>query len=60
MSPGQKLPGQMLPLQFESVSDIPSKGRYQKKKYLDREIVPIPSDTPTIETVSEHLDSAYW
>ena len=31
-----------------------------KKKYLDREIVPIPSDTPTIKTVSEYLDSEYW
>ena len=29
----------------------------QKKNYLDREFVPIPSDTPTIETVSEYLDS---
>ena len=28
--------------------------------YLDREIVPIPSDPPTIETVSEYLDSEYW
>ena len=27
-----------------------------KKNYLDREIVPMPSDTPTIETVSEYLD----
>ena len=33
---------------------------FQKKYYLDREIVPIPSDTPTIETVSEYLDSEYW
>ena len=32
-----------------------------KKYHLDREIVPIiPSDTPTIATVSEHLDSEYW
>ena len=31
-----------------------------KKSDLDREIVPISSDTPTIETVSEHLDSEYW
>ena len=30
------------------------------KKYLDRETVPIPSDTPTIEPVSEYLDSEYW
>ena len=36
------------------------KGSIQKKYYLDREIVPIPSDPPTIETVSEHLDSEYW
>ena len=33
---------------------------FQKKNYLDREIVPIPSDTPTVETVSEHLDSECW
>ena len=33
---------------------------FKKKYYLDREIVPIPSDTPTIETVSEYLDSEYW
>ena len=31
-----------------------------KKNYLDREIVPIPSDNPTIETVSEYLESEYW
>ena len=31
-----------------------------KRNYLDREIVPIPSDTPTIETISEYLDSEYW
>ena len=31
-----------------------------KKNYLDREIVPVPSDTPTIETISEYLDSEYW
>ena len=35
-------------------------GSLPKKNYLVREIVPIPSDTPTIETVSEHLDSEYW
>ena len=33
---------------------------FEKKNYLDWEIVPIPSDTPTIETVSEYLDSEYW
>ena len=33
---------------------------FKKKYYLDREIVPIPSDPPTIETVSEYLDSEYW
>ena len=33
---------------------------FQKKYYLDREIVPIPSDTPTIETVSEYLDKECW
>ena len=38
------------------ISGKPSK----KKYYQDREIVPIPSDTPTIETVSEYLDSEYW
>ena len=31
-----------------------------QKNYLVREIVPIPSDTPTIETVREYLDSEYW
>ena len=31
----------------------------QKINDQDREIVPISSDTPTIETVSEHLDSEY-
>ena len=37
------------------------KGSLQKKKYyLVREIVPIPSDTPTIETVSEYLDRECW
>ena len=30
-----------------------------QKNYLVREIVPIPSDTPTFETVSEYLDSEY-
>ena len=35
-------------------------GKSSKKNYLDREIVPIPSDPPTIETVSEYLDSEYW
>ena len=33
---------------------------YKKNYYLVREIVPIPSDIPTIETVSEHLESEYW
>ena len=38
-----------------------NKGKPSKKKYyLDRETVPIPSDPPTIETVSEYLDSEYW
>ena len=32
----------------------------QRKYYLDRDIVPISSDTPTIEAVREHLDSEYW
>ena len=31
-----------------------------KKDYLDGEIVPITSDTPTIETINEYLDSEYW
>ena len=30
-----------------------------QKNYLFREIVPIPFDTPTFETVSEYLDSEY-
>ena len=29
----------------------------QRKYYLDRDIVPISSDTPTIGSASEHLDS---
>ena len=33
---------------------------YQKKNTLGREIVTIPSDTTTIETVSEYLESEYW
>ena len=33
------------------------KGCLQKRYYLDREIAPISSDTPT---VSEHLESEYW
>ena len=32
----------------------------KKKNYVDSETVPIPSDPPTIETVSEYLDSEYW
>ena len=32
---------------------------FKKKYYLDREIVPISSDTPTIGHVSEHLDREY-
>ena len=32
----------------------------KKKYYLVREFVPIPSDTPTIETVSEYLDRECW
>ena len=28
---------------------------FKKKYYLDREIVPIPSDPPTIETFSEYI-----
>ena len=35
-------------------------GKPYKKNYLVREIVPIPSDIPTIKTVSEYLDSEYW
>jgi len=33
---------------------------FKKKNYVDSETVPIPSDPPTIETVSEYLDSEYW
>ena len=33
---------------------------FKKKCYLDMEIVPISSDTPPIETVSEYLDNEYW
>ena len=32
---------------------------FQKNYLVIREIVPIPSDTPTFETVSEYLDSEY-
>ena len=32
----------------------------KKKYYLDREIVPISSDPPTIGPVSEHLDRECW
>ena len=32
----------------------------KKKNYVDRETVPISSDPPTIETVSEHLDRECW
>ena len=39
---------------------MPDAGCFKKNYYLDRDIVPISSDTPTIETVSEHLDSEYW
>ena len=31
-----------------------------QKNYLVREIVPIPSDIPSIQTISEYLDSEYW
>ena len=31
-----------------------------KKKYVDREAVPIPSYPPTIEAVSDYLDREYW
>ena len=33
---------------------------FKKEYYLDREIVPFSSDTPTIGPVSEHLDREYW
>ena len=33
---------------------------FKKKIYVDRETVPIPSFPPTIETVSEYVDSEYW
>ena len=33
---------------------------FQKKNYVDRETVPIPSYPPTIEAVSEYLDREYW
>ena len=36
------------------------KGNHEKKCYLGSEIVSIFSDNPTIEMISEHLDSEYW
>ena len=33
---------------------------FKKKNYVDRGTVPIPSDSPTIETVSEYLDMENW
>ena len=36
---------------------IVSKGSLPNKNYLVRDIVPIPSDTPTIETVSEYCQN---
>ena len=43
------------PIAVRSVRDA-----FQKKNYVDRETVPISSDPPTIETVSEHLDRECW
>ena len=51
-------------LRLSPCGDIQKKnenlGMPSKKNYQDREIVPIPSDPPTIDTVSEYLDSEYW
>ena len=45
---------------MKNIRSIIAKESLPKEYYLDREIVPIPSDTPTIETVSSFLDSDYW
>ena len=37
----------------------PIREAFKKRYYLDREIVPISFDTPTIGLVSEHLDEGY-
>ena len=39
---------------------LPDFDQTLKVGYVDSETVPIPSDPPTIETVSEYLDSEYW
>ena len=38
---------------------VPIREAFKEKNYRVKEIVPIPSDTPTIETVSEYLDSEH-
>ena len=45
---------------FISLHDLEVALGMPSKKYIDREIVPIPSDIRTIQTVSEYLDSEYW
>ena len=42
------------------MKEYPLREAIQKKYYLEKVIVPISSDTLTIETVCEHLDSEYW
>ena len=50
----------MIPITLLNNELKDTQGSLPKKYYLVREIVPIPSDTPTTETVSEYLDSEYW
>ena len=44
----------------KAISTKNTLGMPSKKYYLDREFVPISSDTPTNGPVSEHLDREYW
>ena len=42
------------------LSSFINKGSPKKNNYLDSKIFPIPSETPTINKVNEHLHSEYW
>ena len=48
------------PFPPENLTKYALRDAFKKKNYVDRETVPIPSYTPTIETVSEYLDREYW
>ena len=58
MWPNQSHPASEFPVILQYCFRI--REALKKKYYLVREFVPIPSDTPTIETVSEYLDSECW